>query len=238
MHVLLYGPFGQYPKDIENQIKSLGLTIVDRNPASPAGRPDAVITYGGDGTLLGAEAAYPGIPKLPLRNSEKCFHCSSLPNDQILSRFVRGQVKTVTYSKLEATFDQKKFLALNEFCFRNKLPTAALRFTVTVNRELVYREPLIGDGIVIATPFGSTGYFYSITRESFPRGIGLALNNIHNFQRRSLILNENSEIKVEIIRGPAHFSHDNSQEILELEAGETVTIKKAKLSAKILVPTS
>jgi hypothetical protein len=37
--------------------------------------PDFIITVGGDGTLLQAERCYPSIPKLPVRDSLRCYRC-------------------------------------------------------------------------------------------------------------------------------------------------------------------
>ena len=43
-------------------VEESGLEVVTENP-------DLIMTYGGDGLLLGSEREWPGIPKLPLRNS-------------------------------------------------------------------------------------------------------------------------------------------------------------------------
>lgn len=224
MTVLLYGRFGEYPQKLEGLVKSLGLDIVDKNP-------EVVIALGGDGTLLGAEQAFPGIPKLPLRDSNVCFHCSRLPNDQILKHLADGKIATKEYLKLQCAFAGKTHKVLNEFVIRNKFQTTALRFKVSTSPS-----ELIGDGIVIATPFGSTGYYFSIARQPFSSGIGLAFNNIHNLEKRSEVVPEDTVIEVEITRGPALFSADNDPKIIELTEGDKIMITKSQQSAKLLIP--
>ncbi|MCL4390207.1 MAG: hypothetical protein M1484_02155 [Patescibacteria group bacterium] len=221
MKVLLYGRHGSYPQEIENLVKSFGLEIVRKNP-------EVVITFGGDGTFLGAERDWPEVPKLYLRDSGTCFHCSPLPNEELLKLFVNHKLPTQEFLKLEATVNGKAVTALNDVVIAHQTPNGAIRFTVDNEPEL------IGDGVVIATPFGSTAYFYSITKTTFTKGIGLAFNNVHNLKIREKILAENAQISVAITRGPAVLSADNNPQLISLETGDKVTVKKAADTAKIL----
>ncbi len=236
MKVLLYGRFGEYANKVERLVKSYGLEILDPSTQLGMTTPDVVVTVGGDGTLIGAERDFPGVPKLPLRDSNFCFHCSTLSNEEILKRLSYGKMITKNYLKIQATIGGKKFLSLNDFVIRNKIQTAALRFNITVNREPVYHEPLIGDGVVIASPFGSTGYFFSITRTPFTSGIGLAFNNIHNLEKRFEVAPEDATIEITITRGPGQFSSDNNPEIIELVEGDKIIITKSPKPAQLLVP--
>lgn len=230
MKVLLYSRNGDYPENIETLVKNFGLEIV----AAP-NQMDVVVTYGGDGTLLGAERDFPEVPKLPLKDSGVGYHAIQKPIEQTLKLFVENKLHIFEFFKLEATIDDKKFLALNEITIRNSLPTSALRFTVAAKdlAPVPDSNPLIGDGLIVSTPFGSTGYFYSITHNTFETGIGLAFNNIHNSNPKSEILAESSEIEVKISRGPAQITFDNNPEIPILKDGEIIKIKKSLQTAKI-----
>lgn len=47
---------------LRQKAETFGLVYDDRNP-------DFMITLGGDGTFILAESAFPGLPKLPVRDS-------------------------------------------------------------------------------------------------------------------------------------------------------------------------
>ena len=38
---------------------------------------DVIVCFGGDGTLLAAELKWPGVPKVPIRNSRRGIRCIS-----------------------------------------------------------------------------------------------------------------------------------------------------------------
>jgi len=81
-------------------------------------------------------------------------------------------------------------------------------------------KEFIGDGLVVATPFGSTGYYRSITDSYFELGIGIAFNNSTE-QADSLVVKEQRQIKVLITRGPALLYADNQTKIINLKEQES-----------------
>lgn len=222
MKVLLYSRFGEYPKEIEGLVKSFGLEIVKENP-------EVVITFGGDGTLLGAERDYPEIPKLILKNSQTCHLCSALPNEKLLDLLSKNKLKTKEFMKLEAVVGNQKATALNDIIIAHKFPNLAIRFEV-------FQKKYIGDGVVFSTPFGSTGYFYSITKETFNTGLGIAFNNIHQGNTKTQNLPENAKIKIKILRGPAVLASDNNPDLFDLPEFVEILIKKAPQAARLLLP--
>lgn len=224
MKVLLYSRYGQYAKEIEDQIKKSGLEIVDKNP-------DVVITHGGDGTILGAERDYPGIPKLPLRNSTHCHLCSRLPNEEILKLLIENKLKPKEFIKLQAEIGSLQLVALNDIVIAHKIPNLALRYKVNDGSEM------IGDGLVIATPFGSTGYFNSITHQVVTEGFGLAYNNVHPFPQEAFtVFPETGLVKVEITRGPGVLAADNDPQLIDLNEGDKIFVRKFTQTARILLP--
>lgn len=231
MKALLYGKYGEYPESLEQEVRAAGIEIVVENP-------DLIITFGGDGTLLGAERDYPGISKLPLRDSKFCHVCAPMPNNEILKLLVRGEMKLVEFAKAEAVVSDKKLVALNDIVLRNKLPNSALRFLIEVNdgEKVEAFSDLTGDGIVVATVFGATGYYQSITKQTFESGFGLAFNNLHVVKQDSstnMILGDNFEVKVGVERGPATLTVDNSPEIVEVGDDKTILIKKSSETARV-----
>src|SRR5262245_55768173 len=141
--------------------------------------PQVVLCYGGDGTFLSAERTFPGIPKLLLRNSKIGKLCENATLESALTALKERRFRIEVCAKLKATVRGRELIGVNDIVVRNTLPTYALRFRLVVGNRY-YLDELIGDGIVVATAFGSSAYFYSIARQTFSRGLGIAFNNMTN----------------------------------------------------------
>lgn len=225
--------FDREKEAIQPLVLAAGFQVVENNP-------DFVISYGGDGTLLRAERVFPGTPKIVLRGSRIAKKAPRLPNEEILRRIAAGNYSVSDVWKLEAeTVEDKKpassrakFIALNDIVIHNEDPRHAIRYRLWVNKREVGGE-IIGDGVVFATPFGSTGYYRSITDSFFELGIGVAFNNSTE-QSDHMVIMEESEIKVLITRGPAVLYADNDSESAPLYDGNCVLVKKSRETAKVV----
>jgi len=190
-----------------------------------------VISYGGDGSLLGAAKIYPDLPILPIRSSKVCNHCYSADStDNILKSIKAGQIKSKKYIKLTATFGHNQITALNEINIKCRHPNLALRFSFLIG-DLSFPDNM-ADGLIVATPFGSTGYFKSITRTVFSLGLGVTVNNPVD-PIPTNIIGDDKIITVTVNRENAYLSADNNPKIISLKPGDTVTIKKSLQTAQI-----
>jgi NAD+ kinase len=209
--------------------QSIGFSIVTENP-------DLVASFGGDGTLILSEHLYPGIHKIVLRDSAICKMCKfgsgNHENKEVLSRVRDGKFHIAEVWKLEARANGKLLIGLNDITVHNTDPRHGIRYKITVDGSMELHE-VIGDGVVVATPFGSTWYYRSITDSYFETGIGLAFNNSTE-QADHVVLAEQRTIVVKITRGPANIYADNQDEVIALETGESVTIKTAEDPARIV----
>lgn len=225
MKVYLYG---KNAKDLLNLAKSLGMEVVSKNP-------EVVISYGGDGTLLSSERQYPQIPKLAIRDSKVCKKCSDHTQDQLLNALIKGQLKLQSFPKLEAKLEGRQFLALNDIVIRNTTPIHAIRFQIKLNGRLLPPEIVIGDGVVATTPFGSSGYYQSITKKTFLAGFALAYNNA-TVSLPPIFFGPQDSVSVVIIRGPANLSFDNEPNLTKLKRQDEVVIKASLKQALIYQP--
>ncbi|MBI4021427.1 MAG: NAD(+)/NADH kinase [Candidatus Aenigmarchaeota archaeon] len=193
-------------------------------------RPDVVFSLGGDGTLLEAEAAFPGVPKVPLRDRgvfspAPCYHPRQAA--RIAQLIAAGRYRVREWGKVEAAAAGRRLLALNEIQVRSQNPSRALRFTLTVDGKA---STVIGDGIVAATAFGSTGYYRSIGNRPFSRGVRVGFNNV--YPRRPPQAFARCRLRIE--RELAWVFADTATRVA-LRPGQQVTIRPSKEKARFVI---
>jgi NAD+ kinase len=222
-------------KDVK-QIKKL---LLKKGFIISAYKPDIIVSFGGDGTFLSCERNYPGTLKILLRNEgEKTKDIDIMLNefDIALEKIKKGLYKVVEFTKVEAIFNNKRLIGLNEVQIRNKLPIEALRFSLKVNGKIL--ENVVADGIIVATPFGSTGYFSSAGGKKFKKGLGICLNNPYyprEKKKKCMIVDERKKICVKINYGDAYLAADNNRNVISLKAGDEITIKRSEEKAKVIL---
>jgi NAD+ kinase len=193
--------------------------------------PDIVISHGGDGALLGAEREFPGIPKYPLRDRRNNPACPRHDGRRVLDMAFSGQLRRFEVVKLEGFLDGCRIAALNDIAIHRVELSSAVRYRLMLNGE-IHANHIVGDGLIASTPFGSTGYYRSITHSLFRIGLGLAFNNTTE-PIDHLVVEEECRIEVEILRGPAVLVADNDPKQFDLRTGDVVEFAKAETCAVI-----
>ena len=207
-------------------------TEARRLPDDSAERPDLVICHGGDGTLLQAEREFPCIPKFAIRDRANNPKCPLHGEDEELEQFFSGRLPGHPLHRLQARLASGKTLfGLNDIVVARKVQLGAIRTRIRQDGRMLC-PIMISDGLILCSPFGSTGYFQSITRGHFQCGLGLAYNNPMSGESFT-ILDENSEVEVEILRGPATVMADNNPDLCELADDEFLTIRYAPESTLV-----
>ncbi len=212
-----------HKKIILNELKKQGIKLVSKNP-------DIVIAYGGEGTFIYSEQLYPGIPKFFVGHPR----LSKNPGKRIGKYIKKLKEKKYTIEKaikIEAKVRGKKLIGLNDINIHYRPPTA-LRYNVFVSNKKINGE-IIGDGVIISTPWGSSAYYKSITRKTFSKGLGIAFNNPCD-KMKPIITRENSTIKVKILRGESVMVCDCNKKIIPLKKNDIITIKKHSNPAKVI----
>jgi NAD+ kinase len=213
--------------NIEAILSEEGFSVTDKNP-------DFIVCYGGDGTVLFSERKFPEVPKLIIKTSRACrkydYTLGELKN--LLSKIREGKYFLHNKMKLETEAKGKKLVGLNEIQIHPKLPIHAVRFSLFVSGE-EYKD-LIGDGVIVATPFGSTGYYKATGGKRFAKGIGVSFNNLHNKNIGSFVVPDSSIVELRIIRGTAWLLADNDEDLIELQAKDAVTIRKSESIANFI----
>ena len=196
-------------------------------------RPEFVICVGGDGTFLYGERLYPGVPKVLVKH--KCTKkCRGHGLERILRALEDRKYRIVEKMKVQGSVngDRRRMLVgLNEINIHYRLPCAiGLDLWINGKRKL---ENVLGDGLIAATPYGSTGYFRSVAKKTFSRGIGLAFNNpVKRVPAR--IVSDKSDIRVRVVKHSGWMASDCSKRAFPLEAGDFVEILKHPEPARIV----
>ena len=203
--------------------------------------PDVVVCYGGDGTLLTAELKWPGVPKVPIRNSRRGNRCIPHPPAKVLDRLVHDRLTRTEFVKISCSVRNgnaktPKFTvtAMNECNVHMGHINLAVRFKIWLNDEPFAKgAEVLGDGFIVSTPFGSTAYFNQITRGVFHTGFGVAFKNTTELTSH-VIVPDTVLVRAQITRGPAVLAYDNTAKYLELHEGDILELRKSDTPAVVL----
>ncbi len=128
--------------------------------ADPNGPTDLAVALGGDGTILAAMRRYAGrgVPVFAINFGEIGF-LSTVEREDLdagIERALRGEFDVLPLPALEVETAAGKWVAVNDVSFhrRQDLRVAELGYSVLGEQIGEVRC----DGLVIATPAGSTGY--------------------------------------------------------------------------------
>ncbi len=193
--------------------------------------PDLIITYGGDGALLGAEREFPGIPKLPLRDAATAPTCEAHCAAKVIGAYLAGELKLSRLPKLQAVTSDGVLTGINDLVINSFEDTSALRYRVFIDDEL-YAMEVVGDGVCFSSVHGSTAYYRSITRGVFRVGVGLAFSNSTEVVDH-LVLPEESLVTVEILRGPGVVMADNDPHKIRVQVGDRVHLSRSSECASV-----
>ncbi len=126
-------------------------------------KADVIITIGGDGTLLKTAMALSGssIPIVGVRRGKTGF-LAEIESDLFyyLRRIVRGDYSVDNRIKLDVNLNGKKAgEVLNDAVLTTAQPGKIQKFEIEIHGEKI--DEISADGIIVATPTGSTAYALS-----------------------------------------------------------------------------
>ena len=213
------------------------------NPEEELQEFEAVFSLGGDGTLLDTltHVGKSGVPILGV-NLGRLGFLAVISRENIkeaLSSFFNGRysLDKRTLLQLESPvpmFEGKNY-ALNEFAILRKDTSSMIVVETFLDGEFL--NTYWADGLMIATPTGSTGYSLSCGGPIImPDTSNFIITPIspHNLNVRPLIISENSEllIKVTLPNQSYQISLDSRSEALEEQI--KLSIRKAPFHANLV----
>ena len=240
MEVLVYEPFYNF---LSQQIR-LNLFLGTYNSYEELKKNiDLFISVGGDGTILDATTLIRDseIPIIGV-NTGRLGFLADVAKDQIpktIKQLVnkRFSIDQRTLIKLET--EQPLFgglnFALNEVTISRKDTTSMITITTYINDQ--YLNSYWADGLIIATPTGSTGYSLSCGGPIvMPGSENFIITPIapHNLNVRPLVISDKYEIKVKVEGRAKHFLVALDSRIQTMDAGLELTIKKESFKINMI----
>lgn len=218
--------------------------VIFPDPLELAQASDLLIVIGGDGTVLrvARETAGSNTPLLGV-NAGRLGFLTSASIDNIsasleilwANRYIIDPLPLIEASGLSKEKSYKA-LALNDILISRGASPRLIELAVTVDGEplTIYRC----DGLIVATPAGSTAYSLSAGGAVVtPRAEVLTLNPIcpQAISNRPLIVSFASTIKVTLLkhRGESYLSADG-QVMAELLEHDKITIRRSRKKARLV----
>lgn len=214
-----------------------GVTLVDEG--SFADGLELAISLGGDGTMLRTVGLLgdSGVKVLGVNFGDLGFLTVVDPDelDRAVERSLSGDHDIEERMLVSATANGQTFHALNEIVVERSPGETTIRIGVTVDGSPFTSYP--ADGLIVATPTGSTAYALSARGPIvFPTHSAIQLTPVspHMLFDRSLILRPESvvELTVEGHR-PAVVSQDGNT-VMTMQPGETITCRRSERVAHLV----
>lgn len=224
--------------DVVAEDRAAGRIEINHIPANQVADCDLVIAFGGDGTIIRAAhlCSEKGTPILGVHFGRFGFVTQCEPNDlgPALSAFLDGEHRTEPRMMLKTDLVRAGSVVasvhtLNESVLQRTVTDRMLTFDVEVNNQMLTSYP--ADGVMVATPTGSTGYNLSaggpVVDPSLSALIVSALAP-HTLSARPLVLGADCVVKLRLNSGGDAVLSGDGQTRLHLLPGDHVEICRSE----------
>ena len=207
---------------------------------------DVAIVVGGDGTMLSiARRLAPFDVPLIGVNQGRLGFLTDIPitrMEKTLEAILAGRYVEERRTLLEAEVvrsdgSRETALALNDVVLNRGGGGTMIDCAVEIDGRFVYA--MRADGIIVATPTGSTAYALSAGGPILdPQVPALALVPVapHALTHRPIAIADTATIALTLERGPGAALHCDAQAHFALVEGERVTVRRAQHAARFLHP--
>ena len=205
----------------------------------------AVVCFGGDGTILhmAKAATRQGVPILGVNIGTMGF-MAELESTELhqLKRLAEGDFSIDERMMLDVTVHRDRDIIFHDICLNDAVITkgAVARIVhLSVKCDGVQAMECGGDGVIVATPTGSTAYSLSAGGPIVePEAHSILITPIcaHDMASRCMVASDTRVITVEMThtsRRNAFLSVDGGK-ALRMNPGDVITVCKSKLSTKLI----
>jgi NAD+ kinase len=227
-------------KAAAQHLESRGVTVLEDEPEI-ARRADLVLVLGGDGTLIHAARILEGRPAPILGvNMGSLGFLTEVPQAELyqaLEHVLSGKADVSERMKLRVHLHRGEPNAerlvdgevLNDAVIAKGTLSRMGEFEATIGGEYVTRYK--ADGIIVATPTGSTAYSLAANGPIlFPsmRGVILAPICPHMLTQRPIVLPDDQTVTIRLLSDSEVYLTLDGQSGLQLQPGDQVQIKQSQ----------
>jgi NAD+ kinase len=210
------------------------------------GEIDLAIVMGGDGTMLAVARTLVDfdVPMIGVNQGRLGF-LADVSVDTMLTtidEMLAGQYVEERRIMLDCSLERRGDLLFHMYAFNDTVVSKGatgrlIEFEVYIDNKFVYSQR--ADGLVIASPTGSTAYALSAggpilhpTLEAFV----LAPICPHTLSARPIAVNGSSEVEINLIHADDCRVHFDGQNHRDMEVGDRVVIQRARNTVRLLQP--
>ena len=211
-----------------------------------AAKADLGIVVGGDGTFLACarRLAVKGLPLVGV-NLGRLGFLTDIPADTVgpaIESVLDGDYLAEKRMILDSSVTRRgkvlvSALAMNDVVVSRGAVGNLIELAVTVDGEFICS--MRADGLIVATPTGSTAYAISAGGPILhPALSAIALVPIspHTLSNRPIAIQSHSRVEISLVRGTDARAHFDMQSHQSLEVGDVVAVTAAPGPATILHP--
>lgn len=206
---------------------------------------DLVICFGGDGTILhmAKAATRAGLPLLGINIGTMGFMAELEATElELLKRLANDDYTLDERMMLDVTVTRDRDIIFHDICLNDAVITkGAVARTVYLNVECdgVQAMECSGDGVIIATPTGSTAYSLSAGGpivEPDAQNILITPICAHDMGSRCIVASDKRIVNVSVVRNSrrnAFLSVDGGKAV-RMNIGDVATVKTSRLRTKLV----
>lgn len=204
---------------------------------------DMLVSIGGDGTLISVvRRSYPyGKPILGI-NMGRLGFLTDVRQDEVeafVQKLKAGEYRIDSRLMLEGELSSPKgtqrFFAFNEAIVTRRPISGMIHVKASIGEEPF--NTYFGDGLIVATPTGSTAYNISAGGPVvYPYSKNMILTPIcaHSLTQRPLVLPSEFEVELEMLEGEFANIVVDGQEIMDFGYGDRLRLKVAERPAPLV----
>jgi NAD+ kinase len=207
---------------------------------------DLGLVLGGDGTMLGIgrRLAPHGVPLIGINQGRLGFITDiALEGYQsVLKPMLEGQYEEELRAMMQASVMRDgrcvfSATAMNDVVVNRGATTGMVELRVEVDGRFVANQR--ADGLIIATPTGSTAYALSAGGPLLhPSIAGWLLVPIapHTLSNRPIVLSDRGEVAIELVAGRDASANFDMQSLASLLHGDRITVRRSEHQVRFLHP--